>query len=820
MQNHFNKANTHKTSIENKQREQNYFLNNKNDLNPNTLIIRKSKRNPNIINEKNDNNIKVNNYKEQTTQKINTSKKAKNTFKDSNKSIKNNDMNPKTLIIRRSNSKQLKDNKNNELKKSVKINNINNINNNNINNDNNLNFLKDENNEVNKYLKSKSVSKKKKNFLKESININALNFEEDANKIEENEVKKLIDKPNNNNNMLFKINEENSSEFNLKIKMKQKEAKEIEKNQNSKTSSNNKIVNINKTFKRSATKKNSEQGSDIFKKEKFLFSFVKKNSLRLSSKELGEFRNSIRDFSLSNSVNFGKGNKNSINNIIIPMLNRKKENNCFLNVIVQNLVHLPNFKNDLLLNESSDFFTRTKTVNEFYNLIKLYESEQIKNKYNIKENKNNKDFIIEPILSVNNLRNSLNEVFNRYKKGESGDPMETMNSIFDLIHESYCKKMKLDKNKIKSCKCLAHKHFLLKLADIQYCPNCNSKKVQMYDKDCFMYNIFINDIINKLHSKNLDIFKLKLFQKLKEHNENFEEKKKPKIPGCNCNEKLMESYVKTTKIMGPINTYLIINITWAEEFPSMNDILKTYALIPINNKIHNLFSFDEKSKYLINYTFSIKGFILFGIYHYVCALYIKEEKKWAVVDDKTIKFIDKYYNLIDSFLRNHLMPVGIIYSKDENDIIKESIVNNMIISKDEFKKLYQFCKDVDNRRGLKTSGIFDSRISFDEDKGDYINNNLFYSIFDGSNDTKKTQNLINSIIISDKKEDKKEEQNIKDIENKEKDKNKNKGGIFSFNKKFGNDLRGGIIDFSEDNKEIESSKENNNLDELGNIYEE
>ena len=166
------------------------------------------------------------------------------------------------------------------------------------------------------------------------------------------------------------------------------------------------------------------------------------------------------------------------------------------------------------------------------------------------------------------------------------------------------------------------------------------------------------------------------------------------------------------------------------------------------------------------------------------------------------------------------MPVGIIYSKDENDIIKESIVNNMIISKDEFKKLYQFCKDVDNRRGLKTSGIFDSRISFDEDKGDYINNNLFYSIFDGSNDNKKTQNLINSIIISDKKEDKKEEQNIKDIENKEKDKNKNKGGIFSFNKKFGNDLRGGIIDFSEDNKEIESSKENNNLDELGNIYEE
>ena len=32
MQNHFNKASAHKTNIENKQREQNYFLNNKNDF--------------------------------------------------------------------------------------------------------------------------------------------------------------------------------------------------------------------------------------------------------------------------------------------------------------------------------------------------------------------------------------------------------------------------------------------------------------------------------------------------------------------------------------------------------------------------------------------------------------------------------------------------------------------------------------------------------------------------------------------------------------------------------------------------------------------
>ena len=79
-----------------------------------------------------------------------------------------------------------------------------------------------------------------------------------------------------------------------------------------------------------------------------------------------------------------------------------------------------------------------------------------------------------------------------------------------------------------------------------------------------MYNIYIKDLMNKLHGKSYNSFKLKLFQKLKEFNETYEENKKNKIPGCTCDERLMEFYQKKIKIMGPISTYLIINITWAE----------------------------------------------------------------------------------------------------------------------------------------------------------------------------------------------------------------------------------------------------------------
>ena len=797
MSNYFNKSSLPRNKEENKQNNQkNNLLNNLKEKNPNTIIITKAKRKINLNAENNNNNIKPA-IKEQNAQKLNVSKKAKNSLRDSNKSNKNNDMNPKTFIVNKSHKKSLKNINNNVLKDGSGSNNKKN---NEINFNNN--FLKDENNEVNTYLKNKSASKNNKNkkaFLSESINLNALNFGQEANEIEENKVKKLIDKAGTNKNKeLFKINEEETTqeEFSLKLKLKQKEKteREIEKNSDNKIN-NNRNYNTNKMFKKSMTKRPSMSYS-LSGKEMPLLNLERKNSLKLSSKELGRFRSSLKDTMISrSSITFF----NSVNNVIIPLLNKRKENNCFLNVIIQNLAHLTIFKNDFLI--SSDVFTKSKPINELYNLIKSYEDEQIKNK-------DNKDTIIEPVLSVNNLRVYLNEIFNRYHKGESGDPMETMNSLFDLIHEAYCKKNRIEEKNVISCKCLAHKHFFLKLADIQYCPNCNLKKVQLYDKDCFMYNLFIKDILDKLHGKSFNSFKLKLFQKIKENNKTFEENK-PKIPGCYCNEKLKEFYKKTTRLMGPLSTYLIINITFAEEFPSMNDILKTYMLLPVNEKIHNLFSFDKSVINLINFSFYIKGIILYGIYHYVCALYIKDENRWAIVDDKTIKYIDTYFGLIDSLLRNHLIPVGIIYSKDDNDSLTESVINTMSISKDEYAKLFQFCKDVDKKRNLKTSEIFQSKVSFDEEKGDYINNNLFYSIFDNNkNEEKNTQDLINNIVIPNEK---KEENKI--IENKEEKKDKNifKGGIFSFTKKYGNNLRGGIIDFSDINKEKESEDKNDDI---------
>ena len=492
------------------------------------------------------------------------------------------------------------------------------------------------------------------------------------------------------------------------------------------------------------------------------------------------------------------------------------------------------FKKELIeVNE--DLANNSKTIKELYNLLKSYGEEQLKNK----DNKNQ----IEPVLSVNDLRNYLNNIYKCYKPGETGDPMETMGYIFDLIHRIYNKKRKINLKTIENCKCPSHQYFFLKLVDIISCPHCNVRKIQMFNKDCFMFNIFIKELTNKLHGKSYNSYKLKLFNKLKEFNETYDNENKIKIPGCNCNKIRMSSYEKKLKLNGPSSPYLIINLTWAEQFPSMLEILTVFGLIPSSDNIENLFTFAEDIKTKINDIYYIKTIILYGIYHYVCVIYQKDQRKWAVIDDKTIKFIKNYYDLIDFLLRNHLMPVGLIYSKDRNDEISENELKSNSLSKDEYVKLYQFCKDVDLRRGLKVSDLIISKGSFNENNQNYLNNNIFYkSIIDFCTDNK------NNTPIGDKKNDifnpktYTKPKNLINIDNNGSDKNigiflennkserKNNDTLLKGRKVYGdfsdNNMKGGILILSSslnsnngNNEKTGQNKEDGDFLDFGKNYE-
>ena len=767
----------------------------------------------------------------------------------SNDNNRKNDLNPPTEIRpkiseqikqKRNVSKKAKDiMKNNNIRKDqVEIKNVSNK------EKNNKEYGEED---VNKILRGKSKGKGKDNHnsLKNSINLDAeLPYFEDS-KIEKIKVEKILDmnynnqlinnganqmnpqteirrKNYNNNISMFNPKYNNNNEpFIVKQINNPNENKEIKKEVGSiknpdsptgKRSPSKKFtyqsVNKNNTNddlkpKRASSKKFTFQSTLNLNegKQVSFFNIEKKNTFGISTRELS-LKNSLKDS--IKRIN----TKKSINDILIPMTNKTKENNCFLNALIQSLFNLDEFRKEILSEDNLYKIKRSKPITEFYELLKSYKTEQQKNK-------DNKDSLnIEAVLSVNNLREYLNEIYKCYSKSECGDPMETMGFIFDLIHKAFNRK---DSN---NCKCPSHKYFFLFLLENKLCPHCNNKNVQEYNKDCYMFNFFTKDITNKLHGKSFNSYNLKLFQKLKEQNEICDNK--VKITGCNCDDKMISAYEKKIKLMGPSSPYLVINITWAEEFPSMVEILTLFTLIPISESIGNLFTFGENSKN--NDIFYIKSMILYGIYHYVSIIYMNDQKRWGIADDKTIKFIYKYSDLIDFLLRNHLMPVGIIYSKCYQDKIDESSIKSNALNKDDYAKLYNFCKDVDRRRGLKVSDIVLSKGSFNENNENYLNNNYFYNSiinFENPNDaynqkiidqvisnrknfeeikTKTTINKKKNILVN------KDNNSNSPIKKDEKNKNNFLKGRPIIGNLNSNNLKGGIIFFS---NSINGNKDNN-----------
>ena len=770
-------------------------------------------------NKKPENHSNTNTNHNDSNKNINTNKDSKtNTnHKDSNKNINinkdsnsnsNNNTNHKNSN-KNININNIDSNKNNSNNKdNINANNIINIKNNNK--DNKDNIVKNNENDVyqkklEQKLRQNSESKnqfnqkkvKKNDFLKGSINLNYDPVDPvdpvfSPNSKEKDDIKRnFFDKKEYNkiNNFNY-INSNRENISNIPKLLNEKSSKnrnnepyiikekESEKGTFKKNLSKNAFQNINKNieekdYKRTSVKKLTYQSQIEIKDEKMIsaFSIEKKQTLKNSVKDPLSLKNSLKD-SLKRSNTFGrKSINNSINNTIIPLLNRTKENNCFLNVIIQSLFNLGEFRKNLLEN-NPEIGKKSSIGRELYNLFNSYINEQQK----YKDNKNQ----IEPVLSVNEFRKTLNNKFNLYRPGESGDPMEAIGYILDEIHRKYCGINGIKKD-IEDCKCPSHQHFFLKLVEILSCPNCNNKKVQRFDKDCFMFNIFIKDITNKLHGKNFNSYKLKLFSKLKEHNETYDNENKTKIPGCNCSPKVISLYEKKIKLNGPSSIYLIINITWAEEFPNMMEILKCYALIPMREPIENLFTFGEDIKTKINDVFYLKSIILYGIYHYVCIIYVKDQKRWAIIDDKTIKYIYKYNDLIDFLLRNHLMPVGIFYSKDRNDVISEAEIKSNMLSKEDYTKLYQFCKEVDVRRGLKVSDIVLSKNSFNENNENYLNNNYFYnSIISFTNTNNTIKKSITNKNLNNGQKTEKNNLNPNNLNNK--DNNSSNKNLYVYNK--------------------------------------
>ena len=381
------------------------------------------------------------------------------------------------------------------------------------------------------------------------------------------------------------------------------------------------------------------------------------------------------------SLNENNKNKvfEKILNPIIPMINNKGNNNCFINVLVQILFHSPEFRRNYLNID----FDKTDLNNPLFQLqilfLKYMEYQTDKKQY---------------IIDIKNFRNQLSKIFTDIEEGIVGDPVEVLNHIFNAIHLYKVKHTNL--NEFNASKfnchltCLSHKLFSIKLIETLICESCKSKNEIPYDENYFIYEIFVFEILEQLHNKTNQLFRNKLFSYSKIINMEIQNLK---ISECKCKNPLIKRHLIQKDYN---NLYLIINLTWDNPIPRMTDICKMFNLIPLVDSNSNLFTLSNEDKLKSDYY--LYALVLFYNGHYTCAL--NSNNKWYFIDDTKYKIFQSYKDLIKDLIKNHYHPIILFYSKN---IKYPGVDKNDVFHSEEYKNIYQFCFDFDKRRGENIS---------------------------------------------------------------------------------------------------------------------
>ena len=395
--------------------------------------------------------------------------------------------------------------------------------------------------------------------------------------------------------------------------------------------------------------------------------------------------------------NFDSLISQTINNI--GLKNGFQENNCYINVFIQSLYHFNFLRYNLIKinpNESPDL------LKEIISLLDEYSK--------------NKRITLNPIK----FKEVLDKYFKEKKEfqmNEEGDPVELLNTILRVIHNSINKD-----NTICEPKCFIHSLFYIDIEEKDFCSNCNFLNEVKYDSDYFIHGLNINSIIEN-SKKDFNDFKEKLIQ-----NSNFENNICSK---CNNN---------TLKINYNCNYsgfYLLFNLIWQGKKIDFNVLFQVYCMINSSFELNVLFSCTK------NKTYKFLGMILFYINHYVSLFFEKKNNTFILYNDSEITYFSNWEEVIKHIIFYGFFPVAIFYENNEENKcefnIRETFYNEMV----EQNKRNEKQNKCDNNNNDKKSIVNEKENNiqeinpFDTDNNDKEISN--YYLFDFN----KTNNEVN-----------------------------------------------------------------------------
>ena len=420
-------------------------------------------------------------------------------------------------------------------------------------------------------------------------------------------------------------------------------------------------------------------------KELYVEEIIPNSNIDIDNDELSQsLKNILLDKQFASPVIIKKENKIISDFHYVTFKNAYGENSCFVNVILHLLYNITEldeylislYEIDLANQDGKDInASNEKEINKFLVLLGkiLYQYEGIINEENDKEirNKNTPKSKVTVVKTLNMRKILANISSNKFPLNTIADPVELFNFILDILNEY----LKED----------LHKSFYLELIDEFYCKSrkkCEITIKNKYDKDNFIYHIYIDEILKYIDKKNLKVkdYKNKLFELsyklfLSENTRICEK----------CKEEMGHNLVCMNNPQ-----FLLINCVWKESNPIVDDVISLFFLMTLKDDLNNLFYYynNNRSTRKRN-SYYLLGFILycFTLSHYIICIYNIQNNVFVLFDDEVAKEYNNIYELILDITVNILKinekaffyPVMLIFKQEQiynNQIIRFNTLND------------------------------------------------------------------------------------------------------------------------------------------------
>ena len=325
--------------------------------------------------------------------------------------------------------------------------------------------------------------------------------------------------------------------------------------------------------------------------------------------------------------------------------------------------------------------TKKKTKEEEYNDF-LFNLGKLLNSYQEFLAKNDmKKKITE--LDTRELRKSLSICSdNKFRLNCISDPVEFLIYILELINKENSDEI--------------HLYFHLKLIEEMRCTNfCPVKSNKRYDKDNFIYQIYVEEIFNYIKNQKLKFldFKEKLFMLSYYSLQNelvFCEKCKTlknKILICNNEDNSPK--------------FLLVNCVWNNAKPDLTEVIQFLHFISLIEQIDNLFICSSRTGKTNDYCLIGMIFYSFTLCHYINLIFNVQKNVFTLYNDNGImefkNLYDVYRYITEEQLKKnnkaYFYPVLLVYCKES--IYEEKRIDQLkYITKLNYEILLEDCEEL------------------------------------------------------------------------------------------------------------------------------